>query len=217
MRQSRMALFSCTCAALFALMYKVGQARSDVIASNLGDTEAGAASIYPAGPPKWNAQEFTTGATSETLTDAIAVLGVGASATTGDVDFAELESDNSNTPSNTVLTTFTVPTIGTAYSDVTLLPLTPVVLAADTNYWLVLGATGTSTSAAFKWQYTDTETADLPNDADTETDGATWSVFSGGPFLSELDGTAVPEPTTLGVLCVGGLGLLSRRRGNRGT
>src|SRR5271166_3885923 len=100
--------FACVCTV--TLLMNFGQTRAGVVVSNLTATVAGTGTIYTSGPPQEYAQEFTTGSQSVELADIIASLGAATGSFTAS---AELVADNgSNSPSSTVLTSFSVPTIG---------------------------------------------------------------------------------------------------------
>ena len=63
---------------------------------------------------------------------------------------AEFVSNHDGLPGSVVLTRFTVPSIGTSFKDLTFDPKKTVTLAADTDYWFVLAATGTG---SYRWDY----------------------------------------------------------------
>jgi hypothetical protein len=121
---------------------------------------------------------------------------------------AELVSNSNGLPGSKVLTTFMVPCIGTTFTDLKFDPKSTVRLAADTDYWFVLSATGTG---SFKWDYTSTLKADLPNYASSNNSGASWKIgVPAGPFLIRVGSaaataaaTAVPELSTWTMLTLG--------------
>jgi len=212
-RRNVLTRFACVCTV--TLLMNFGQSRAGVVVSNLTATVAGTGTIYTpsaTGTPQAYAQELTTGSQSVELADIIAPLG-GASGTF--IPSAELVADRSGSPSSTVLTSFTVPSIGTSYSDLTFIPNTiGVVLSANTDYWFVLAAAGTG--ASYKWQYTDTTSTSLPNYAYGHDSGATWTIGAGGPFLIEVDSvtpvSAVPEPSSVVLIALGVPAVAMRRR-----
>jgi len=116
--------------------------------------------------------------------------------------FAELESNNNNAPSGTVLTTFTIAQPGISSSqqtDVTFTPDTTVTLAPNTNYWFILGTN--SNGSEFYWNYTEgsatsTGPGSILYSAASADQGASWGLYAPA-FLIEADGVAVPEPSTL--------------------
>jgi hypothetical protein len=95
-----------------------------------------------------------------------------------------------------------VPTISTGFTNVTLTPTSSVTLTANTDYWLVLSATGSG--GDYQWEYTNTLSSSFPNYAMSTDNGASWAIGTpAGPFL--LDATT-PEPSSL---VLGALGLLA--------
>ena len=164
------------------------------------DHERAHSTIYAAGPPQEYAQEFITGSQSVGLGTVIALVG---DATGTFNPSAELVTDNSGQPSSTVVTTFTVPAIptGTALQDETFTPNSSVILSANTSYWFILSASGTDTSAFYRWGYTDstsyTGSGSLNMIAVSENSGATWTThpLSYGPEILQVN--SVPEPASL--------------------
>jgi len=208
----RNALVKLVLAASVTLVLGVNRAQADVIVSNLSAPVGGSGGIYPAPQPQEYAQEFTTGNQAYMVGTVIAQLGAASGTFT---PFAELVTNAAGVPSSTVLTTFSVPTIGTAYSNLTMTPAANVMLSANTSYWFVLGEAGTGT---YRWSYTDNATSSISTYANSHDNGATWTPFNNGPFLIEVDSaqiSAVPEPSTLalsGLAAVIGIGVLRRRR-----
>jgi hypothetical protein len=193
-----------------------GPSDARVIVTNLSDPVTGSGTIYGSGPPQEYAQEFTTGSKRVELGAVTAALGDASGSFTAS---AELVSNHDGLPGSVVLTRFTVPSIGTSFKDLTFDPKSTVTLAADTNYWFVLAATGTG---SYRWDYTSTLKADLPNYAYSNNSGASWKIGSpAGPFLIRVDSTAstgaaaaVPELSTWTMLALGfvALGFASYRR-----
>ena len=143
-----------------------------------------------------------TGSQSVQLGSVIADLGAASGSFTAS---AELVANNAGVPGSTVLTTFTVPSISTAYSDLTFTPTSSVMLSANTEYWFVLLAGGTG---SYKWEYTNTNSLSFPDYAKSN-DGATWTLYTSGPFLTEVDSPAAasttPEPASFLQVGVAGL------------
>jgi hypothetical protein len=188
------------------LLVNIGQANAGIIVSNLSATVNGEGEIHSPPPnDQWYGQEFTTGSQSVELGTVIVPLG---DATGTFTPFAELLTDNSNSPGSTALTNFTVPSIGTSVADLTLTPTSSVLLSANTSYWFVLGATG-SGIFSYKWQFTNTADPYLPNFAYTRNDGLSWTTFVGAPFLIQVN--SVPEPSSFvlsGLASIIGFGAL---------
>jgi hypothetical protein len=202
--------------AAFMLLANAGLSYGDtVIVSNLTDPVNGTGTIYSSGPPQWYAQEFLTGSSSVVLSSIIVPLGDASGSFTAG---AELVNNSSGLPGSTVLTGFTVPTIPTGSpTDLTFMPMTSVTLAANTDYWFVLAATGSG--GDYQWQYTNTLSTSFPNYAVNSGMGTTWAIGTPpGPFLLEAtaaSASAVPEPSSLVLVTCGFLTfavVLSRRR-----
>ncbi len=168
------------------------------------------------------AVEFTTGSSPATLIDAQLRLTTQAPAT--DADVLTLYSASAGLP-GTALTTFTTPPLGVGTS--TDVFTTNFALAANTSYFLVL--TG---GAAFS-QWTSTFTAANPNGVTpTSTAGVTYvtqlagsgpiggapTSFSASAVIPnfQLDVAAVPEPSSLALVGLGGVAVLVGRRLRRG-
>ncbi len=190
------------CAVGVAMLVNVGPAHAGIIVSNLNQTMNGHSTIYAAGPSQEYAQQFTTGSQSVELGTVFALLGDATGTFTAS---AELVTDNSGTPGTTVLTTFTIPTIpsGTTYSDETFTPTSSVMLSANTSYWFILSASGTDTTAFYRWGYTDstsyTGSGSIGEIGVSQDNGSTWTThpLSYGPEILQVNTAAVPEPTSL--------------------
>jgi hypothetical protein len=191
------------CGTALTLFVSLGQSHADIIVSNLADPVDGTGTVYASGPPQFYAQEFETGSQSVELGSIIANVGEAAGSFTAS---AELVVNSGDLPGSTILTGFTVPAIGSSLSDLTFTPTSSVTLSANTPYWFVLEASGTTGS--YKWAYTNTLSPSLPNYAVSNNSGASWTIGTPpGPFLIEADSvTAIPEPSTFRL--VGAVGLL---------
>lgn len=159
----------------------------------------------------WATQAFNTDAVSHSLTSIQAVLG---NATGGHGVTAQLRLGS---PSGTLLTTFSTPSLAGPLSAETLTPLSAVTLAPSTEYWLVIGVTRADTLG---WSYEEGNGQVGPGTIGGygySTDlGATWGAFgSDNPYKIQVNvGTsAAPEPSTWLMMLAGfgGLGLAVRR------
>jgi hypothetical protein len=196
----------------FILLANAGLSYADtVIVSNLTAAVAGTGTIYSSGPPQSYAQEFLTGSSSVVLSSIIVPLG---DASGSFAAGAELVNNNSGLPGSTVLTGFTVPTIPTGSpTDLTFTPMSSVTLAANTDYWFILAATGSG--GDYQWQYTNTLSTSFPNYAVSNNSGSTWAIGTPpGPFLLGANAAAVPEPSSLVLAAIGllALGMVVRAR-----
>jgi hypothetical protein len=198
---------------LFAVLATATRSEAAVIVSNLSDTVNGTSTIYASGPPQEYAQEFVTGSSSVTLASVVAAVGDASGSFTAQV---ELVANNGGQPGSSAFTTFTFSAISSGIpSDLTFTPNSTVVLSANTDYWFILSATGTTGS--YKWDYTDTNSTSLPLYAVSKNSGSSWTTYSSGPELIEVnsvDQVSVPEPSylLLSGLALVGCGLTMRRR-----
>ena len=185
---------------------------ADTVISNLGATTNGAGTVYGSGPSQTYAQEFLTGPQSLNLVSITAPLGGAVVAFTLS---AELVDGVGGLPGSTVLATFTPSAQpGTGFADIVFDPNAPLTLAAGTDYYFVLWATGTG---SYKWDYTDTLSTSFPNYAVSE-GGAPFTIGAPpGPFQIAVDESAVtPEPPSFILLASAGLlGLAVAFRGSK--
>jgi PEP-CTERM motif len=85
---------------------------------------------------------------------------------------------------------------------------TPVSLSGGQTYWLSVLDSDTATTFDFRWLDTSQIFDDLS--AFRDGDAGTWSAQQDGDYAFSL--AAVPEPSTIALLVLGGIGLLTRRR-----
>ena len=144
-------------AVAITLVIHAKNAGAGVIVDNTSQTPVGSGQI---GGGQFEAQEFNTGSLIYLLDSIVAQVG-GLSGTINGIG-AQLVQDNGGTPAGgTVLTSFTVPSIGSTYANLEFDPTTSgVVLAANTNYWFVLNYS--SGSGLFGWNYAGNQTASGP-------------------------------------------------------
>jgi hypothetical protein len=102
-----------------------------------------------------------------------------------------------------------IPTGSGNFANVEFDPTTTTNLDKNLFYWLVLSGQSSDGSGAVQWQFTDSTTVHgpgtLPDFAFSNDGGMTWTPGPGGgqsPFLVEVDGTAVPEPSSLILWCM---------------
>jgi hypothetical protein len=160
------------------------------------------------------AQQFTTSSGPVQLVSVIASLGQLDPGSGGFSLVAQLVADNNNTPTGSVLTTFTydptkIPTSG--YANVEFDPTSSVNLQSNTSYWFELQGRSSDGSGLVYWQYTLSVDhygpGSLPNGAMFFTDppGQSWQVFANEPSLIQVN--VVPEPSSVVLGCIA-LGLV---------
>ncbi|MGH7991890.1 MAG: choice-of-anchor R domain-containing protein [Limisphaerales bacterium] len=214
--KTQLAKFICGLAVLGAATAATAQVTSAV--SNLG-TPGQFVYVYNG---QWIAKEFTTGASATNLNSVdLEVQIAGAPAGFGVSLF-----DNVSGQPGTSLVTLTGPTPSAlTYADYIYAAPANTILSANTSYWLVLSATAapdfsnafevgrlpssdTSYSGLSDWSLT-------PGDAGSGNQGSSWNVYpSDNNPMIQVNIGEVPEPATLTLSTMGGLGwwLLLRRR-----
>jgi hypothetical protein len=219
--------------ALLGFSVAVSSARaSQVIVSNLAlDGQPGLLSPSQIDPSDSWAQEFTTGGYFA-LQSVFANLGELNTGTNGDFTLtAQLYSvtNAGDNPSlGTLLTSFSqvdpIPTAPNVYANVGFDPISSVTLNPSSFYWFVLSGSSSDGTGSVQWQFTDSSVTTGPGTFSAFAAFATgfgWTVTPSvpppfSPFLMEVDGVAVPEPSSLvlGSLGFGAL-LFVRRRMTR--
>jgi hypothetical protein len=191
----------------------VCSAHAQAIFDSLGGATVGADSVYEYGPL---GASFTTPSTPFTLGDVDVLLGT-IYYPEGATDVA-LYSDSETSPGTELAYLGTVPDVDLSYSEPYLenfnFPLsTPLPLAPDTRYWIVLSTDPEAEITVAGWAYTYNTSGLGVAGEYYYGDGGTYS-NSDGPYQMEIFGA--PEPGTAGLLILGlgSLGFLgiSRRK-----
>jgi len=210
-------------AALAAVTF-TSAANADVLVSNLSEAQIGGVSVGQLNGVTFmqRANAFTTGSAAAGYTLNSATLKM--SNASGDPsDFSlELFSESSGNPGSSLAALSGSSDPATA-GDFTY-TATGVTLLPNTTYFLVADAanSGPNVSDFYSWGQT-LSTAQTTTDGWTvadvsrfsPNDGATWSAGN-SVLLFSIDATgvpAIPEPTSLALLSLGGLALVRRRRG----
>jgi hypothetical protein len=182
-----------------------------VLVSNLDQPVSGL-SPSTIDPGDFWAQQFTSGVAA-TLTSITTSLGEFDSGNNQNFKLtAQLfqVTSISNTPDQgSLVAGFTqvgsIPTGDGNFANVEFDPTHSVSLDPSKFYYFVLSGSSSDGSGAVQWQFTDSTASSgpgtLPNYAFF--DGTSWSQFGGSPFLIEVQGAAVPEPSSLILGCVG--------------
>lgn len=174
-------------------------AQATVLVSNLAEPVRATTSIEQA---LWAAQSFSTDASAYSLTSIRTILGSGIGSFTG---VAELRA---GTTTGALLTSFTLGSLAGPQGIQTLTPLSSVMLAPSSIYWLILGATGTG---SFGWSYAQgnnqTGPGALGSYEYSSDQGAIWGAANtDDPYLIEVNVTSVspvPEPATWAMMILG--------------
>jgi hypothetical protein len=202
---------------------------SQVIVSNLAlDGQPGQFSPSQIDPSDSWAQEFTTGGYF-TLQSVFANLGELNAGTNGDfiltAQLYSVTNAGDNPSLGTLLASFSqvspIPTAPNVYSNVEFDPKSAVSLNPSSFYWFVLSGSSSDGTGSVQWQFTDSSVTTGPGTLSAYAafaNGFGWTVTPSvpppfSPFLIEVDGVAVPEPSSLVLSCLGlGALLFARRR-----
>jgi hypothetical protein len=194
--------FLCVLAALALLLGGAGQVQGDIVVTNLAESPNNVDSNINAA-----AQSFTTGGLAETLQSVTLKLLGGA----GSIDVS-IFSDNADLPGTSKLHLGTLTPVGSGFADYTLNVASSFTLAANTTYW-VEGNFNGSPDWAYTFSTTFSGSGTLGNFTNSNDGGATWGgpfPFSDGPYQLQVNAgaAAVPQPASLTLLAIGGVGLL---------
>ncbi len=187
-----------------------------ILVTNLGEPRRDASTIQENPtievPSPWGAQSFSTDANVYRLDTIETLLG---DLTEDPTIVAELRADTDGTVPGTLITTFSLTgiTAGAPASTV-LTPVGTVNLAANTIYWIVLGALG---NGSYTWEFAEGNNQTGPggfgNYAYSDDQGAVWVNFGAdNPYKITINVAPIPVPAMTVLFGLGVAGLLSRRR-----
>jgi hypothetical protein len=208
--------------ALLSLLTSPLARAGDLVVGNLGQPPLTFDSIIPNDPSIGQpgfaaAQEFTTGSTGTSLDRIFASIGDYNAGKSNDFQLAAtLYANVSGLPGGPALTTFSfklasIPTAG--FANVEFDPITPFNFAANTGYWFVLNGSSSDGSGSTDWQFTASTATygpgTLPFFSNSVDGAATWKGpfpevgFPNEPYLIQVNGPVVPEPSSWILGCVG--------------
>ena len=189
------------------VLVPISAARADILVENLLEPQRGTTIVTT---DFWAAQSFVTAGDAVTLQSVELWLGL----RDGDPGVtAELRTDSASGPAGS-LASFGLPSLSTGATQIELLPSVPqVALAANTTYWIVLGATG---AGSFGWTYAQGNNQTGPGALGyygySGDGGANWGSFgTDDPYLVRVNVAAVPEPAGV-VMLLAGLTLIAALR-----
>ncbi len=204
-----------TASAVLALLFAAtAPARAGIIFSDFGSGQSCSNVSYNVSSTSVMAQSFTPNA-DYTLTSLSLALWLN---TGPDSAIVSLCADNAGVPGS-ILESFIATSLTATSAVYTFMETPGVQLHQGTQYWVVVGGPGMSSSTVVAWNENVTSTRGFTSSMNG---GTTWNAF-GTPLSAafEVDGQLVsptPEPTSLGLLAVGAAGMLGygwkrRRRG----
>ncbi len=182
----------------------------EVLVSNLAEAVRDVDEISPI---LWSAQSFETDGQSYQLTDISALVG-GESGVSG--AFAELRAatptGEMDTSAGGLITTLSLPDLTGPRSERVFVPTSPVLLAPDTRYYVLLGASGPD---FFEWSYAEGNgqigVGTLAAFQHSFDGGVTWPIYAFENPL-HLQARAVPEPGVTLMAVAGSLACAAWRR-----
>ncbi|MFM7318154.1 MAG: choice-of-anchor R domain-containing protein [bacterium] len=212
--------FSLVVAASLLITSALKTQAADFDVSNLTETIQGAETISGSNVTKQIAQKFNTGSFATPTSVWLVQLYL---SSFGNYNLANLSvqifTDASATPGTSV-GSFSATgslTTGGIYNFTNI--ASPVALAANTNYWVVIKNSVVGSGANnINWAYGDSSTPTpgingvMSTISSVNNTGSSWTTFTTTPQLVRL--TNVPEPSTyaLGTICALSMGYIARRR-----
>lgn len=191
------------CFAILVCCISARVADADLITGNLSENVNGSSLAFDV---HWVATTFTTDNQSYELDQITTVLDTHQN--TGGTLFAAIfDLDGFNQPGSS-LVELTIGPVGAAPSPVAMTPVSPFTLEANTTYFLVFGAN--SGSDFVNTSITDSTNQSGPGSIgdqfwETDTINGSWISTNNSALLMQIEGTVVPEPSSmmLGFIAIG--------------
>ncbi len=204
-----------TCGLLLASSFilATAHAQNTVFFNSLGGRPGGSDLIADVGPI---AESFSTGSSSLDLVDVIVNLTDGGSLGSGVTTFSLFSNDPSGVggpvPGTLLAEIGSVndSQLSSAFEDFNITLANPFVLASNTRYWIELNS---SSSSVAQWAYTFNGSGiGVASQFFNNSSGT--SPTSAGPYGMEVSVAPAPEPSSMGMLCLGAvvLGCIARRK-----
>ena len=202
--------------ALAALTPAMVQAQGTVYLSNLSKASIGS---EPVASDSWLAAEFRTGANMQGYSlDLVQLAMADASGNPNGITVMLYSSaiGGAVLPGSSLgtLNGSANPSTASIYAYT---PASSLMLSPSTDYFVVVTATTAVDAASYEWSITDTATVSLNGwsgntSISYSSDGSSWSFLSGNLAQFAITATPIPEPGVLGLLGLGSLFFIGRRR-----
>jgi len=184
--------------------------------SNLGQPSVGS---QPVGSDSWLALRFLTGGNLAGYSlDSIQLAMTDASGNPSGFTVMLCSNGPSASAPGPVLGTLNGSLSPVSSGIYTYTPASDLTLKGNSGYYIVITAGTAVADGAYEWSLAGANSYDsvggwhIPGGIFTSSNGSSWSLDTGSYPQFAIDATAVPEPSTLALLALGGFFLVRRRR-----